>query len=338
MKYLARSLLCAVALALLAVAPGCGPKESIVAVGDGKKLSAEEIDADPLALLPGGAVFVWQADAAALLASSMGPQALRTAQALVPLTPEMNFEPRRDLKKVFGAGYSMQSADVAMVAQGDFDPESIKKAADRGSLSALGRPLKKTSYGGNDLYLTGDVGFVVLTKHSLLVGNPAGLRRALDRLRDARVKREMPDWMQDALKTPGAEVALVGDSTGQSVAASVSQGAPFVQRLNKVRAIGDFKDPGLNLAGALTYDDPTAAAAGNEQIRATSAQASLLNLGFLFGISNPIRNLQTNVQNNDVQFTAQLDGPALGNLMERAANQLRTASATPAPGPAAPLR
>lgn len=329
MKTTARAVCVALALALLG-ASGCSGKESIVAVGDGKKLSADEIDADPLALLPGGAVFLWQADAAALMASSMGPQTLRTAQALVPLTPEMNFDPKRDLKKIHGAGYSMQSADVAMVAQGDFDPDAIKKVADRGGLSALGRPLQKTAYGGNDLYLTGDVGFVVLTRKTMLVGNPAGMRRALDRLRYASIKREIPDWMADVLKTPNAEVVLVGDMAGQSVSAAVAQQAPFVTRLNKTRVVGDFKDPGLNLAGALSYDDAAAAAAGNEQIRAANAQASLLSLGFLFGISNPIRGLQTNVQGNDVQFVAQLDGPALGNLMERAANQLRASSAPPA--------
>lgn len=313
--------------------PGCSPKESIVAVGDGKKLSAEEIDADPLALLPGGVVFAWQADAKALLNSSMGPSTLRTAQIVVPLTPEMNFEPQRDLRKILGAGYSVQSADFAMVAQGDFDPDAIKKVADRGGTSALGRPFKKTSYGGNDLYLTGDIGFVVLTKHSLLLGNPAGLRRALDRLRDGRVKREIPDWVTDLFKTDGAEIVVAGDISGQSVSAAVAQQAPFVQKLNKLRILGNFKDPGVNLVGALSYDDAQSAASGNDQIRTVGAQAGALNYLFLFGISNPLRNLQTNLQGNDVQIVAQIDGPVLGNLMERAATQLRDTPVVPTAQP-----
>lgn len=316
--------------ALVSSLPACSGKESIVALGDGKKLSAEEIDADPLALLPGGALVVWQADAAALLASSMGPQILRTSLALVPLTPEMNFEPRRDLKKLYGAGYSMQSADVAMVAQGDFDPDAIKKAADRGALSAAGKPLQKTSYGGNDLYLTGDVGFVVLTRHSLLVGNPAGLRRALDRLRDARVRREIPDWIEELLKTPSAEVVVGADITGQTVASTVSQQLPFVQNLTRIRAIGDFKDPGMNLAGSLSYTTPQTAAAGNEQIRGLSAQASALNLLSFVGISSPLRNLQTSVKESDVQFIAQVDGPVFAAMLDRFAASLRAGSAAPA--------
>jgi hypothetical protein len=314
-----------VAALLAPVLVACGPKESIVAVGEGKKLSAEQIDADPLALLPGGAVFLWQADAKALLNSSLGPSALRTAQALLPLTPEMNFEPRRDLRRFVGAGYSVQGADFAMIAQGNFDPDAIKAVASRGGMSAAGRPFQKTSYGGNDLFLTGDLGFVVLTSQSLLVGNPAGLRRSLDRIRDARVRREVPDWAEELLRTEGAELVLAGDVAGQSVSAAAAQQAPFVQRLSKVRLVGDFKDPGVNLAGALTYEDGPAAAAGNDQIRAAGAQAGALNLMFFMGISNPLRNLQTNLQGNDVQLVAQIDGPALGGLMERAAAQLRAA-------------
>jgi hypothetical protein len=324
MSRLLRGLALALALVLPVAAAGCGKKESIVAVGEGKKLSAAEIDADPVALLPGGAVFLWQTDVKALLNSSLGPSTLRTTQALVPLTPEMNFDPKRDLRKLYGAGYSMQSADFAMIAQGDFQPEAIKQVAERGGLSAAGRPFKKTSYGGNDLYLTGDVGFVVLTSHSLLLGNPAGLRRSLDRIRDARVRREIPDWVDELLRTSGAEVAIAGDVAGQSVSAAVAEQAPFVKKLSKVRILGDFKDPGLNLTGALSYDDAQAATSGNDQIRAASAQAGALNYLFMFGVSNPLRNLQTNQQGSDVQFVAQVDGPAFGGFLERAATQMNS--------------
>lgn len=331
-------LACLLGLALAPSLVACTPKESIVMIGDGKKLSADEIDADPLALLPGGAVFVGQVDVSALLASSLGPQTLRAATSLVPLTPEMNFEPKRDLKTIHGGAYSMQSADFAAVARGDFDPDAIKAAADRGALSAIGRPLQKTSYGGNDLYLTGDVGFVVLTRHSLLIGNPAGLRRALDRLRDARIKREIPDWVAELLKTPGAEVVIAGDMSGQSVSAAVSQQVPMAQKLGKARMIGDFKDPGMNLGGALTYEDAAAAASAHEQIRSMGAQAGMLNLLFFVGISNPLRDLKTNLQGNDVQVVARVDGPVIGALLERLATQLRDKPAAPAPTPSSSVR
>ncbi|MCS6898479.1 MAG: hypothetical protein NZX77_01740, partial [Polyangiaceae bacterium] len=169
------------------------------------------------------------------------------------------------------------------------------------------------------------VGFVVLTNHSLLLGNPAGLRRALDRIRDARVRREIPDWVEDLLKTQVAEVAFAGDIAGQSVSAAVAEQTSLVRKLSKVRLVGDFKDPGLNLSGALTYEDASSAAAGNNLIRAAAAQAGTLNYLSFLGISSPLRNLQTNLQGNDVQFVAQVDGPVLGGWMERVAAQMNTA-------------
>jgi hypothetical protein len=322
----------AVGLAALAVvggAGGCGKKESIVAVGDGKKLSAEEIDADPVALLPGGAVMVGRFEASAFLSSQVGPRVMRTATRLVPLTPEMNFEPKRDLKRIYGAAYSMQGADFAFVAQGDFDPDAIKKAADRGAVSALGKPLQKTSYGGNDLYLTGDVGFVALTKHSLLLGNPAGLRRALDRIRDGRIKREVPDWASDVLKTEGAELAVAGDTRGQAMAQTVVQMLPFLNQVEKVRLVGDFKDPGMNFAGALSYPDAASAQAGDAQVKNIHSLTSMAQLLSFGAFSNPFRTLQTRVDSSDVQFVAQIDGPAFASLFERGGQALPSSGTSP---------
>ena len=163
-------------LALALAAPGCGKKQdSNVTVAGDKKLSAEDIDRDPLALLPGGMVVLAQADAAAFLASQTGPSAVRISQNLVPLTPEMGFVPSRDLKTIVAGVYSMSGADVAAIAQGTFDVDAIKRAANRGAITALGKPLGRVDYANNDLYLSGDMGFVLLTPHTLLAGNPAGM-------------------------------------------------------------------------------------------------------------------------------------------------------------------
>jgi hypothetical protein len=264
-------------------------------------------------------------EASAFLSSQVGPQVLRTATRLVPLTSEMNFDPRRDLRRVYGAAYSMQGADFALVAQGDFDPDAIKRAADRGAVSALGKPLQKTAYGGNDLYLTGDVGFVALTRHSLLLGNPAGLRRALDRIRDGRIKREVPDWASDVIKTEGAEVAIAGEAKGQAMATAVVQALPFLNQVEKVRLIGDFKDPGMNFAGALSYPDAASAQAGDAQVKNIHTMASLAQMLSFGSFSNPFRTLQTKVDASDVQFVAQIDGPAFASLVEHGGQALPAA-------------
>jgi hypothetical protein len=326
----------ALASTVAVVAAGCGKKESIVAVGDGKKLTAEEIDADPLALLPGGAIALAQLDAASLMSSQVGPQTVRLASRVVPLTPEMGFDPKRDLKTIAGGAYSMQGADAVFVATGTFDTDAIRKAADKEAITALGKPLKKTTYAGNDLYLTGDVGLVLLTSHTILGGNPAGMRRALDRLRDGRIKREIPDWMADLLKTPDAKMALAGDFKEQAVPAAIIGQAPFLRGLQRVRVLGDFNDPGMNYSGALTYPDGPSAAAGEGQIKQVAQMSSSLNYLSMFGISSPLKTLNTNVAANDVQFVAAIDGPALARLLDSSGGllpQMFGVPAAPAPAP-----
>lgn len=319
----AKLLLALAATATAATLAGCSKKqESIVIVGGDKKLSAEEIDADPLALLPGGVIILAQADAQAFLASQTGPSALRVAQNLVPLTPEMNFQPTRDLKTIVAGVYSMSGADLAAIAQGTFDVPAIKRAAERGAVTAMGQQLRKVEYAGNELYLSGDLGFVPLTSKTMLIGNPTGLRRALDRIRDGRVKREVPDWMVDLMKTPNAQAMLAADLQSQSVPAAATAQAPFLQGLSKARVVGNFQSPGMNFAGALTYGDAAGATGGEAQLKRIHSQASLLNMFAFFGVSSPIKSLDTRVQGNDVQFVAAVDGPVLMALM----NQLGVAT------------
>lgn len=305
-----------VSVSALAVA-GCGAKESVVAVGDGKKLSAEEIDADPLALLPGGAIMLAQLDVESLLSSSVGPQVLRLSTQAVPLTEEMGFSPQRDLKSIAAGAYSMQGADGVFVAKGTFNVEGIKKAADKGAVTALGKPLQKTEYGGNDLYMSGDVGFVLLTPKTMLGGNPTGLRRALDRLKMSTIKREVPDWMLEVLQTPDAKAAIAGDFRDQPVSAALASQMPFINGLQRIRALADFKDPGVNLVGSLTYSDAQMATTGEARIKQLGQMSSWLNLLSMFGVSSPVRSLQTNIVSNDVQFIAAFDGAALSRLVEQ---------------------
>jgi hypothetical protein len=311
-------------------------KESIVTVGGDKKLSAEEIDRDPLALLPGGAVVVAQVDAQAFLASSVGPSSLRVAQNLVPLTAEMNFKPERDLKTLYAGVYSMTGADTAVVAQGTYDVDAIKRAAERGSMTAMGKPLRKVEYASNDLYMTGDLGFVLLTPKTLLSGNPTGIRRALDRIRDARVKREIPDWAEAVLKTPNAQIAIAGDTSGQSIPQAIVGQVPFLNGIKTLRLIGNFQPPGMNFAGSLTYPDAATAANGESQIKSVAQLAGLLNWLSPFGVSSPLRSLDTRVQASDVQVLAAVDGQALSALL----NQLGmiTAFVGPLAQPAQPTQ
>jgi len=47
----------------------------------------------------------------------------------------------------------------------------------------------------------------------MLLGNETGMRRALDRIRDGRVRREVPEWMTNLMANPQASMVFAGDLT-----------------------------------------------------------------------------------------------------------------------------
>src|SRR5262249_29139257 len=148
------------------------------------------------------------------------------AAKYIPIGQEAGFVAQRDLRSMVGGVYSLAGADAVAVAQGDFRPDLIQAAADRHATTALGVPLVHSKYAGNDVYTAGNVGFTVVTAHTLLVGNETGMRRALDRIRDGRVRREVPDWMTKLMDNPQASMLLAGDLTNQPHVAAVAKAAP----------------------------------------------------------------------------------------------------------------
>lgn len=88
-------------------AAGCaGADDSLVLVG-GQHIDASAIDRDPLAMLPGGAIMVSYLDAATMFTSSLGGEVHQIVLNLLPLGPEANFSPSRDVVKVYGGLYAM---------------------------------------------------------------------------------------------------------------------------------------------------------------------------------------------------------------------------------------
>ncbi len=78
-----------------------------------EKIDATAIDRDPLAVLPSGAVMLGYLDAAAMFTSGLGGEVNQIVTSLLPLGPESNFVPSRDIVKVYGGLYAMQGADFA---------------------------------------------------------------------------------------------------------------------------------------------------------------------------------------------------------------------------------
>jgi hypothetical protein len=310
---------CSAALAL-----SCSKTEdTVIAAADQVHVTDADIDRDPIALLPGSAIGIVHVDAPALFRSEFGQRLNSLAQSRMPLPPSAGFEPSRDLSALFIGIYSMQGADVAAVATGTFDPQAIERAADGTTMTPLGAPLVKTTYARRTMYVSRNVGFVVLTPHTALFGDETGIRRALDRLSEGRARHETPEWVDQLIATPNAATAGAFDFTGGATAEAAAKNLPFLHNLRTAKVVGNFQPPGMNFAGTLTYPDAQAAQTAAQQIEQTNA--TIKNYAFflqLAGIGNPIQNLQTQTSGNDAKFVLGLESRTIEWLLNQLAARL----------------
>lgn len=308
---------------LLAVAACSSGEQGLVLVA-GKPIDPKSVDGDPTSALPTQLILLGYIDASALFATNLGDDVARFVTSLVPLGPEAKFDPRRDVKRVYGGVYSMQGADFVCVVQGNFDRQAVEAAAANKAVTAFGAPLVRSRYDEVDLYTARNIGFALLTDHTALAGNETGMRRALDRLRYGKRRRELQPWMVDLVNTKGASFALAGDFTREAPAEATVKSLGFLSNLQRVRVIGNFKPPGVNVAGALSYPDPASAAQGAQEVQHLQAIATVANLFTSFG-GVQIPEVQTETRQNDVGFTSSVsDGSArallawLGQMMQSA--------------------
>ena len=315
-----RTALFALALALGAAAVACGSRPDVITkTGADRKLTDTEIDADPLALLPAGAIGVAYLDAKKLFASPFGQRLFTVAERRMPLPPSAGFDPRRDLEAMWAGFYSMQGADVAGVAVGTFDRQKIEAAADGTQTTPLGVPLVKTEYSGRVLYTAGEVGFSVLTARTALFGNDVGIRRSIDRIEEGRVRKQLPAALAKLLAAPSAPLVAGADFTSNPVPDAARQELGFLDGVRTLAVLGNFEEPGLNLAGTLSYDTPEAATRGAQNLVAfrgtLERYAPFL---ALLGIPQPIRRLEAHANTNDVPFVMAVDGAAVAVLLDKA--------------------
>ena len=310
-------------LGVVAAAFGCGPKPAFV-LGAGERLDAETIDRDPIALLPPGAIMLGSLDLEALYKTPIGGDVNAIVESLVPLGRESNFVPSRDTRKLVGGVWAMKGVDLCAVTQGSFDVQAIQRAADARAQAPSGAPLVKTRYADVDLYTVGNLGFVLLTPSTMLSGNEVGMRRALDRLRTKKPSREVAPWMIELFDTPGASFAIAGDFGAESavevdafglprrtprasartpvqpVLEAVSKTYPFLAGVRAVRVLGNFNPPGLNFAGALTYESEEAALAGSGHLKNLSQLTQWINLLAAFGVGASLPPAQLAPNGKDV--------------------------------------
>lgn len=214
-----------------------------------------------------------------------------------------------------GGAYSLAGVDVVAVAQGDFNPELIRAAAERHATTPGGMQLVHSKYAGNDVFTAGNIGFTVVTHHTMLIGNETGMRRALDRIRDNRLARDVPEWMTKLIETPQAATVLAGDVATEPRIAAMARMAPFLSGLSSFRMVGNFQPPGVNVAGTLTYADAPSAAAGANALRGLAQTTAITAVLAIFGLGAPLQNLQIENHDRDTNFVTASDAETLARLL-----------------------
>lgn len=299
------------ALGLGAALAGCGDKGGGAGAKGGE--AKKEIDADPIALLPSGALVVATVDTKAFLASpTVGPQIAQLVERYATLPEEAGFKASRDVDRVTVGFYSMQGADGVAVLMGRFDAAKAKAFADAKGQTPRG-PIVSSQYAGRDVYTVSNIGCTILTPKAALCGTEGAIRRALDRVRDGRVQRDVAPWMVQTLETPNAAASAAGDFSQVPLAQLGSGVPPWLASLKTGRVLADFKEPGINVAGSLSYDDPQkaqGAADGINQIGRLVGSTPMKLLGV-----PEVQKLETKVEKNDAQFSFALDDRAMRQLL-----------------------
>lgn len=309
------------ALALTAVVAlaGCSKTEDvIVQTGVDKQLAPADLDKEPLALLPGGVVGIASVDTTKLFASPFGAKVLAILNQRLPVPPSAGFEPSRDLKHLYLGFYSMQGADMSGVAVGTFDKAKIEAAVNGVERTPQGVPIAKRTYAGHTLFTAAGFGFAMLTDHSALFGNDTGIRRALDRVHEGRVRRQTLPWMDKLLNDESAPIVAGADLRAQAIPAAASSNLAFLNGLETMAFVGNFTDPGLNLAGTLVYGDAAGAQQGADNVQALSQKLSTYAPFLaLMGIPQPVRKLDAEAKGKEAAFVVGLDGAAVGALLDK---------------------
>lgn len=291
------------------------PEEIIVAAAAAEPVTAEQIDANAWALLPGGGYGFGYLDAQALAASPLGPKLLGlfSRQGWLPDSSAISTS---QIEAVFLGLYTMQGADMVGVARGHFD--AARADAVFTAAGAAGK-LKRGEYAHRTLYHGGGAGFSILTSRTLLFGSETGVRRGLDRIAEGRMRRHVPDWLEPLLSHPNAPFVGGFDLRAQPVSDAVRRDAAFLDGLYTARLVGNFKPPGVNVAATLRYEDDAAAGRGAENLNQLKQLVRSYSwLMALVGIDQPLRRLEAEAMESDVKFVAELDGEAVGRLLDRA--------------------
>jgi hypothetical protein len=293
---------------------GAGP-EVILHTAAGVEATAQDVDRNPLWLLPAGGIGWFHLELDLAKQSELGRLVLADLRARFPLPEAAGFSLERDVRQLSVATYSMQGLDFAGVVSGHFDVARITAAAAEYRGGPLAPTLARSEYAGRTLFTSAGIGFAVITEATALFGNDVGVRRCLDRIAEARVADDLPSWVKDLLATPNATFSIGVDLKANALTASLPSRLAALQGAAMVRGVGNFDAPGINLAGTISHADHDAAR--GSAARLLQAGGSLNIYGRLLGLGQPIQKLETQAVGNDTRIVLAVDRAAVELVMKR---------------------
>jgi len=301
-------------LGLPTLSCGGGP-DVILRTAAGVEVTAQDIDRQPLWLLPPGGAGWFHLVVQRAAAAPLGQRVLAELKARVPLPEAAGLAIDRDIVELSVSTYSMKGLDFAGVATGHFDVARIAAAAAQYQGGPLMPPLTQSQYAGRTLFMAQNIGFVIVTPQTALFGNEVGIRRCLDRIAEGRVADDLPAWVKELLATPNATFSLGVDLTATAVTAALPARLNALRGASMARGIGNFDPPGVNLAATLTHPDHESAQSSATGL--LQGGGALNMYGRLLGLGQPIRKLETQAVGADTQVVLAVDGAAVELLMQR---------------------
>ncbi|MDF2693679.1 MAG: hypothetical protein K0S65_2062, partial [Labilithrix sp.] len=246
---------------------------------------------------------------------TFGSELAKLVEKYLPVGQEAGFSASRDVDRVTWASYSYQGVDAAAIVVGRFDEAKIKQAALQKTPTKGGGVLVASQYAGRDVYTVNNVGFTILSSTKAIAGTESGIRRVLERIKDGRVKRDIAPWMIETVETPGAAGAVAGDFATQPMPAEAMRQipVPFLQSMKALRVLITFKEPGVQIAGSLTYPDEKAAGTASEHVKQIANQAKWLAL-----IGVKIQSVDVKTEKQDVQVKLEVDDQSLRQVLATA--------------------
>ena len=290
---------------------GCGGKDK-----DAASPKTESNMEDAFALLPGNAIAVGTVDARAFFGSkTFGAELSKLVEKYIPIGAESVVQASRDVDRVTFGSYSYQGVDAAAVIVGRFDEAKIKQVAAQHTPTKNGGVLVASQYAGRDVYTMNNIGFTLLSSTRAVAGTESGIRRVLERIKDNRVQRDIAKWMLETAETPGAAAAVAADFASQPMPAEAMRQipVPFLQQAKALRVLLTFKEPGVQVAGSMTYADEATATTSVEQVKQAASMSKWLSL-----VGIKIQNVEIKSEKQDVQVKLEVDDASLRTVLATA--------------------